>query len=216
MLPEFSLQSLQSGFWFDIFKDVLGGAIFWFLGWLIWRLVRLIQHVFRMSRAYYRINGTWIGPCTLPRPGQKAVEGIEIYHLHKRGEDVTFSFFHYRPDLPKITRYEGAGVYRGGMFSAFYYLADPNACESGVFVLLKLGELFKGIYAQYLHAEGWKPYQSGESFILRRIQISFRQQIKMLFHRPPFPSYAEAKALYDAARLDQPDPEVPPPVVVSS
>lgn len=215
MLPEFSLIALQNGFWPEVFKDVLAGAIWAVLAWLIWRLFRVVQHLFRIRRPYYRINGTWIGPCTLPRPGHVEVEGIEIYHLNKRGEDVTFSFFHYRPDTPKITRYEGAGVYRGGMFSAFYFLADSNACESGVFVLLKLGELFKGIYAQYIHTSGMKPYQSGESLILRRIQISLWQQIKMLLRRPPFPSYAQAKALYDAARRDQPDPEVQSQGVVS-
>jgi hypothetical protein len=215
LLPEFSLIAFQNGFWFEIFKNVLAGAIWAVLAWLIWKLVRVVQHLIKIRRTYYRINGTWIGPCTLPRPGQVEVEGIEIYHLNKRGENVTFSFFHYRPDTPTITRYEGAGVYRGGMFSAFYFLADSNACESGVFVLLKLGELFKGIYAQYLQSSGMKPYQSRESFILRRIRISFWQQVKMLLRRPPFPSYEQAKALYDAARHEQPDPEVQAEVVIS-
>jgi hypothetical protein len=133
------------------------------------------------------------------------VEGVEIYHLNKSKENVTFSFFHYRPDIPKITRYEGAGVYRGEMLSAFYYVAESESSESGVLVLHKVGEMFKGGYAQYLPTGGMKLYQSSECFILRRIQISLWAQVKMLLKRPPVPSYQQAKQLYDAARTEQPD-----------
>jgi hypothetical protein len=207
LLPGFSLIALQGGFWFDVFTNVFAGAVWAVIAWLTWKTIRIIQHLFRVSRAYYRINGTWIGPCNLPRHSGD-VEGIEIYHLNKRKENVTFSFFHYRPDTPKITRYEGAGVYRGEMLSGFYYVAESESSESGVLVLHKVGEMFKGGYAQYLPSGGMKLYQSSECFILRRIQISFWAQVKMLLHSPPFPSYAQAKKLYDAALTEQPDIEV--------
>jgi len=207
LLPGFSLIALQGGFWSDVFTNVFAGAVWAVLAWLSWKLIRIIQNLFRVSRAYYRINGTWIGPCNLPRHSGE-VEGIEIYHLNKRKENVTFSFFHYRPDIPKITRYEGAGIYRGEMLSAFYYVAESESSESGVLVLHKVGEMFKGGYEQYLPSGGMKLYQSSEVFILRRIQISLWAQVRMLLQRPPVPSYQQAKQLYDAARNEQPDTEV--------
>lgn len=218
MLPEFSLIIFQSELLFDIFKNVLAGAIWAVLAWLIWRISRVIQHVFKVSRAYYGINGAWIGPCSLPRhSGDRAVqvEGIEIYHLRKNKENLAFSFFHYRPDSPAIIRYEGTGVYRGERVSAFYFIDDSKVSESGVFGLRKVGDLFKGFYAQYPRSSV-KPYQSPEVFILRRIQISFWAQMKMLLHRPPYGSYAEVERLYVAAQRDQPDPEAQSQVVVSS
>jgi hypothetical protein len=204
LLPKFSLLAFQNGFWFNVFTNVFAGAVWALLVWLGWRLIRVLQHLFRVSRAYYRINGTWIGPCKLPRHTGE-VEGIEIYHLNKRKENVTFSFFHYRPDVQKIIRYEGAGVYRGEVLSAFYYIADPQSSESGVFVLHKSGEMFKGVYAQYLLSSGMRLYQSPEDFSLRRIQIPLLAQLKMLLQRPPVASYTQAKQLYEAARTEQPD-----------
>lgn len=218
MLLEFSLIAFQNGFWPEVFKDVLAGAIWAVLAWLIYRLFRVIQHIFKVSRAYYRINGAWIGPCSLPRHSgdrEVQVEGIEIYHLRKSKENLALSFFHYRPDSAEITRYEGAGVYRGERISAFYFIDDSKVAESGVFVLRQVGELFKGFYAQYPRSSV-KPYQSKEVFILRRIQISLWAQLKMLLHRPPYRSYAEVEKLYEAAQREQPDPEVQSAVVVSS
>jgi hypothetical protein len=91
------------------------------------------------------------------------------------------------------------------MLSAFYYIADSKRSESGVFVLHKMGEMFRGVYAQYLLSFGTKLYQSPEDFILRRIQISLWAQVKMLMHMPPFSSYPQAKKLYDLAQAEQPD-----------
>jgi len=51
-------------------------------------------------------------------------------------------------------------IYRGEMLSAFYYIADSKRSESGVFVLHKMGEMFRGVYAQYLLSFGMKLYQS--------------------------------------------------------
>lgn len=212
MLPEFSLLALQQSVFHEIWINVLAGVILAVLGWLFWKSFRVIQHLFRVSRAYYRINGAWIGPCTLPRhkeEGEVEVEGIEIYHLKRNKEDVTFSFFHYRPDTSQVIRYEGSGVYRGGRISAFYYIDDSKSCESGVFVLRQVSELFKGFYAQYPRSSV-KPYHSAEVFILRRIHIPLWAQVKMLFHRPPFPKYDEVQQLYEAARKELPDPEPQP------
>ena len=154
MLPEFSLIALQQSAVRDIGMNVLAGAIWAVLGWLFWKSFRAIQHLFRVSRAYYRING-------------------------------------------------------GGRISAFYYVDDSKSCESGVFVLRQVSELFTGFYAQYPRSSV-KPYHSAEVFILRRIQIPLSAQVKMLFHRPPFEKYDEVQKLYEAARKELPDPEPQP------
>lgn len=200
MLPNLSLITLPTGFWVGVFTSLIATALWVILSWWI----RALQHLFRVSSSEYRINGVWIGPCTIPRH-KGEVEGLEIYHLNRRKEKVTFSFFHYRPDIKEIIRYEGGGVYRGEVLSAFYFIADQKSSESGVFVLHKVGEMFKGIYAQYLFTLGMRPYQSSEDFILRRIQIPLLAQVKMLLHRPPFSSYEQVKTLYDAVQTEQPD-----------
>ena len=198
MLPKFSLILIPGGFWLGVSTSLVATLLWVVLHWWI----RVLQHILRVSSSEYRINGIWIGPCTLPRPTGE-VEGIEIYHLNRRKENVTFSFFHYRHDTQEVVRYEGAGVFRGQVLSAFYFIADSEHSESGVFVLRTLDEMFKGIYAQYV--SGMKPYQSQEDFILRRIQIPFWAQVKMLMHQPPFRSYTQVKQLYEAARTEQPE-----------
>lgn len=206
MLHELSLIALEGGFWSSVLSSLVAAPLWAAIAWLGWSLIRILQRLCKARRTYYSINGIWIGTCTLPRDSGE-VEGIEIYHLNKSKGNITLSFFHYRPDKPKITRYEGAGVYRGAMISAFYYIADSKRAESGVIVLQRVGETFKGGYAQYIPSTG-KLYQSS-SFILRRIQISLWSQVRMLwFRQPPFQSYEQAKQLYEAAREEQPDPVV--------
>jgi hypothetical protein len=124
LLPEFSLLALQNGFGYNVFINLFAAAIWAVLGWLGWKVIGVLLHLFRVSRPYYRINGTWIGLCKLPRHHgedevEVEVEGIEIYQLNKRKENVTFSFFHYRPDTTQVVRYEGTGVFRGQLLSAF-------------------------------------------------------------------------------------------------
>jgi len=107
--------------------------------------------------------------------------------------------------VKKITRYEGAGIYRDGILSAFYYIAETQTSESGVFVLRKVGEKFKGVYAQYDVVADMKLFRSDENLILRRIQISLWAQVKMILRRPPFRCYLRAKDLYDKACIEQPE-----------
>jgi len=203
LLSVFSLIILLSDFWSSLFTNILAGVLLTLMGWLAWRLKRIVQHLLKASSPY-RINGIWIGLCKLPRHPAD-VEAIEIYHLNRRDENITLRFFHYRPDEPKITRYEGAGIYRGEVLSAFYYIAEAEISESGVFVCHKVGEIFKGVYAQYDLSLGMKLYQSPENFILRRIQISLWPQVRMILGRAPFPRYDNVKRLYDKALAKQPN-----------
>ena len=80
MLSELSLIALQGDFLFNVIASLVAGVLLTGLGWIAVVMIRGTQFLFRASRAYYRINGIWIGPCTLPRHSGE-VEGIEIYHL---------------------------------------------------------------------------------------------------------------------------------------
>ena len=203
MLSDFSPILLQGSFWPGVWPSIVAGLILNALGWMLWGLWQVIKYLFKASRAYYRITGIWIAPCKLPRFPSN-VEAIEIYRLNRTRENVAIRFFQYRRDTKKIVRYEGAGIYRDEVLSAFYYIADPQTCESGVFVVRKVGEKFKGVYAQYDLVAGMEPYQSPEDFILRRIQISLWAQFKMSLRLPPFSNYDRAKGLYDKACAEQP------------
>jgi len=132
------------------------------------------------------------------------VEAVEIYRLVTKKEHVRLTFFHYLPNMSDVRRYEGAGIYRGMVLSAFYYIPEPQCSESGVFVLRNVGEKFKGIYAQYDLVADMKLFTSNEDFFLRRVHISTWAQLKMMLGKPPFPCYQQARALYDAAVKEQP------------
>ena len=121
-------------------------------------------------------------------------------------EHVTLTFFNYLPNVKTVQKYEGAGIYRGMVLSAFYYIPEPQSSESGVFVLRKAGEKFKGCYAQYdLIANMRLHLSKKEDLILRRVQrISLWVQLKMMWGFPPFPCYQPAKELYDAVLREQP------------
>lgn len=198
MLPEFSQFALQSSFWFDVFTNIFAAVLLSTLAWLIVRLIRIVLHLIHTGPAYHRLTGIWIGVCKLPThpPG---VDAIEIYRLNERKQSVSLRFFQYLPNPTKITRYEGGGIYRDGLLAAFYYIADPHNVESGVLMMRKDGNRFKGVYAQYVLESEMTVFQSPEDFVLRRIQISLWAQVRMLFGRPPFRDYKPVKELYDQA-----------------
>jgi hypothetical protein len=147
----------------------------------------------------------WVATCELPR--YRGIKAIEIYRLATKKEHVTISFFSYLPKAEKPQKYDGAGIYRGIVLSAFYYISEPQSSESGVFVLRKAGEEFRGYYAQYDLIANMKVHVSKkEDFVLTRLRkISFWAQIKMMWGFPPFCCYDQAKLLYDEV--------VPPPDV---
>jgi len=197
VLQDASQNGPWSGFWKEFLLGILTAIVISFLGWLFLRIRSGIRNLLR-ARSRYRITGTWIGSCRLHRHPPK-VEAVEIYRLVTKKEYVKFTFFHYLPNMNDVRRYEGAGIYRGMVLSAFYYIPEPQCSESGVFVLRKVGEKFKGVYAQY-------DLISNENFVLRRVHISTWSQVKMMFGRAPFHCHQQARDLYDAAVKEQPEP----------
>lgn len=191
---------LQGGFWGSFWGTLIQGAlaavVLSFLSWLLVRIVRGIRQVLR-ARGRYRITGIWLGKCKLPR--WEGAEAIEIYRLVTKKEHVTISFFNYLEDKP-IQKYEGAGIYRGNVMSAFYYIPDPTRSESGVFVIRNDGEKFKGYYAQYDPGAGMEFHiNEDEDFVLTRVpKFLFWPQIKMTWGRRPFNDYEKAKLLHDS------------------
>jgi hypothetical protein len=203
----FSQIAFQNGFWSEVrnqlpglFAAVVVAAAVWFGNLMVKRFVL----PFVRARSRYRITGIWIGTCKLPRY-REGVEAVEIYRLVTKNEHVRFKFFNYLPNVNTVQKYKGAGIYRGMVLSAFYYIPVPQSSESGVFVLRKAGEEFKGIYAQYDLIADMKLHTSKEDFNLMRVRISFWRQMKMMLGLPPFPCYQQAKNLYDAVLREHPD-----------
>jgi hypothetical protein len=199
---EIALQGVFWGsFWGNLIQGALAAVILSSLSWLFVRTIRGIRQLLR-ARGAYRITGIWIGTCELPRyRGDKA---IEIYRLVTKKEQVTISVFHYPPNGEKIQKYEGAGIYRGNLISAFYYIPEPNSLESGVFVIKQEAEKFIGHYSQYDPKANMEFLSNkDEDFVLTRVpKFDFWPQIKMtlkmMWGRPPYTDYAQAKLLHDS------------------
>jgi hypothetical protein len=184
-------------FWGTLIQGALAAAILSFLSWLAVRIIRGFRQLLR-ARGGYRITGIWLGKCKLPRYGE-GVEAIEIYRLVTKKEYVTISFFHYL-EGKSIINYAGAGIFRGYVMSAFYYIPDPDRSESGVFVIRQNGEKFKGYYAQYDPGADMKFHiNKDEDFVLTRVpKFPIWPQIRMTWGWPPYTDYKQAKLLHDS------------------
>ncbi len=171
-------------------------------GWLVKYLLGELETL-RKIRSKFSITGIWIGICKLPSY-PPAIEAIEIYRFVIKREHVSLTFFNYRSDVP-VSKYKGTGIYRGNMFSAFYYLPQKTSFESGVFVVRLSGLKLRGVYAQYdPRAEEKLLVSPRQQFELMRIQISFRARLRMWFGRPPFQTYSEVEKLYKETLADYP------------
>jgi len=180
---------------------------------LVLFIVRWVgRRVHTLMKMYERFTlaGFWIGKCTLPHY-PTGEEAIEIYRLKTTGDYVTFKFFNYLRPRPEIMRYDGAGISRSQLFSAFYYVPSRNSSESGVFSVRKSGDCLKGTYAQFDLKDNEKLEQSRDDFMLTRIQLPRFARLKMRLNRPPYRTYEEAKAKYDAALKANGSPDVAKP-----
>jgi len=154
-------------------------------------------------RGSFTLSGVWVGLCRLPNypPG---VEAVEIYRVVARGNQIDLSFFNYRPDVREIVKYEGAGVLRGQLLSAYYFVPRSGSSESGVFVLKLFGDNLNGVYAQYDARAGAKLVVSPEDeFALNRIALGAYGRLRLVFGLAPVKSHTEARALYDRVATTQ-------------
>jgi hypothetical protein len=194
--PTYLLISLPIDTWsvvVGVVISLLSGVIIFFFK----SLLRSIGSVLGRGPRY-SLAGIWIGTCILPNypPG---VVAIEIYRLVVRGDHVSFKFFNYRPDIKTILKYLGAGICRAQLFSAYYYIPLPHRSESGVFALRKIGELLRGVYAQYdLHANE-ELKVSPENFSLMRVELPLWKSFRMALGKPPCGKHEEVKKLYEQA-----------------
>lgn len=190
--PTYSLIKIPDNFGWGVLTGLITTLVLFIVRWM-WRGVRTLLKMYQR----FTLAGIWIGKCKLPSypPGEEA---IEIYRLKTAGDHVTFKFFNYlHTRRPEIIRYDGEGIARSQLFSAFYYVPLRNSSESGVISVRKRGDRLKGTYAQYdLANEELK--QSPDDFLLTRIQLPLFKRLKMRLNRPPYRTYTEAKATYDA------------------
>jgi hypothetical protein len=179
------------GFWTGIITSLVATL-------LIFGLNRVTHSVQRLLRLHIRftLSGVWIGTCTLPHYPAR-VEAVEIYRLAMRGDNVTLEFFNYRPDETNVLKYLGAGICRGQLLSAFYYIPVREQSDSGVIVVRKVGETLKGFYAQYDLVANEELKVSPDDFVLRRIKIPWWRCIRMACGLAPYKTHADVRALYD-------------------
>jgi hypothetical protein len=207
--PTYLLISLPIDTWsvvVGVVISLLSGVIIFFFKSLL-RIIAIV--VGRGPR--YSLAGIWIGTCVLPNYPQGVV-AIEIYRLVVRGDHVSFKFFNYRPDIRAILKYLGAGISRGQLLSAYYYMPLAQRSESGVFAMRKTGEILLGVYAQYDLRADEKLKVSRENFALMRVEIPLWNHLRMRVNKPPFGKYEEVEKLYNnalAAYALQPAAESP-------
>jgi hypothetical protein len=194
MLPSFTF---PDGFWIGIVTSLVATVLIVILSWLSNAVQRLLQR-----HSQFTLSGVWIGACELPHYPPDT-EAIEIYRLVQRGDHVSFKFFNYRPDVGKVLKYLGAGICRGQLLSAFYYIPMREKSDSGVFIVRKVGETLKGVYAQYdlRAAEALKI--SAEDFVLSRIEIPRWNRMRMAAGFRPYATHREVRALYDGTQAEQ-------------
>lgn len=165
---------------------------------VLWRFIRHI----RQSRQAHSVSGCWTGTCVLP--SYNGTAHVEIWRIVQNREDISLSFFSYPPDgRPTLCR--GVGVFRVSMLSAIYYTPSSDTYESGVLALRLKGRRLIGLYAQFDPNDPEEPFFiSDTSFCLTRIQLPFRQRVRMLFGLPPVMTYSQAAALYASVQLPKP------------
>jgi hypothetical protein len=189
----FGLIVLPPGFWWGVLASLIATFLAVFLGWLLRSGRRILRMYQRFSLA-----GIWMGTCELPNypPG---VVAIEIYRLVVRGDHVSFKFFNYRPDIETISKYRGAGICRAQLLSAYYYIPLPHRSESGVFAVRKIGEMLRGVYAQYDLRANEELKVSPENFFLMRVELPWWKRLRMIVDKPPYRKHDEVEQLYKRA-----------------
>lgn len=188
------LKTLSNGFWGDLAVHILAAILLIIAGHLIFQLAHAIGR-FRQLRHSFSLAGSWIATCKLPSYPSK-VEAVEIYRLVVKHDRIDFCFFNYRPDVPTVRKYVGAGACRGHLLSVFYYIPARHSVESGVFIARLVGHTLKGLYAQYDARADEELYVSPENFTLKRVRLDFSQQLRLVLGKKPVKGHAEALRLY--------------------
>lgn len=187
-----------SGLWGDTaLQKILQALGIIAFGWVVKRVFGEVETLLKI-RSKFSLTGIWIGICKLPSYPPD-IEAIEIYRLVVKREQVTFTFFNYRKDVP-VVKYKGVGINRGNMFSAFYYIPSKLSFESGVFVVRLAGVKLRGVYAQYdPRADERLLVSPKQQFELIRIQLPLRARLRMWFGRSPFLTFSDVEKLYKEA-----------------
>jgi len=158
----------------------------------------LIHHFLGFFGNGDSIRGNWVTAFESPAGG----DCIEIYRLAELRR-TTFVFIQqYKPvDGGGIARrrFSGQGVRHGDLLYAYYNSIDSDDDRAGVMVLERSHDpetLEKRVRAQY-----WEAYPVGGAGLkeieaaihLKKIDLSYRQKLKLIFGRYLFESYEDAQ-----------------------
>jgi hypothetical protein len=147
-----------------------------------------------------RLNGIWLAKVRYANvPGRR---GYELLRISQQAGKFTIYKEHYNSHLRLPVRLRGEGVFRGGMGSAYFYLNQTSAHQSGTMTFQKKGTDFgppvlKGVYTQIIDREGELEGPLMEPYNLIRVQISLWQQFKRVIGRTYFENFGDIDTYVD-------------------
>jgi hypothetical protein len=163
-------------------------------------------------RNKFDLSGYWAGECELP-----TVSSHELWRYSLTRHSVKLVLYSYTSvagEKPK--KWIGGGVFRGNRLSAYYYLEDPNAPESGTITMELRGRSLIGVYAQFdpKLIVSKRDYEQVRVNLTRRERIKMR--VKMLFGVPPVGTREDVVTLIKKAKRQREVPGAPGPSVCHS
>lgn len=147
---------------------------------------------FKFSKAQgFTISGTWLADFPSYIPGK---HNIELVRISQEQEKIRLYIEHYNNlERNNFLKVEGSGVFRASKMSAVYYPIGTSDSRSGVFTLRTIttptGDVLKGKYAEFESTEKGDILHNNEDYTLTRINLPWKNRIKMKLNIPCFKNY---------------------------
>lgn len=141
----------------------------------------------------FSLNGNWLSITyhDSERTNAKHIDIIEVKH---QSSDIKVIIWHYGSMYmtKKWYKYYGQGVQKGQNVSIYYYLASKVYPETGCAVFHLEGAKLVGPFIQYTVKDNDSSLLiSDKDYCLRRVNLPFKQRMKMLIGKPPFKDFNE-------------------------
>jgi hypothetical protein len=173
-----------------------------FLTNFFWARLTTLLPSFANNRAQ-NLSGIWLAKVRYANvPGRK---GYDVIRIKEQFGSLYIYKEHYNSNLYYPAKVRGAGIFRGGMVSAYYYQEEKNAFTSGTMTFKQSDTdygpaVLVGVYTQIIDREGEEKGPLMEPYNLIRITIPFWQQTKRLFGRTYFKNFGHVENF--VARID--------------
>lgn len=147
-----------------------------------------------------KLDGVWLARVRYANvPGRK---GLEILRIREQFGSLFIYKEHYNSNHRAPVRLRGAGIFRGGMASAYFYHDEKNAYASGTMTFRQSSTdygppVLVGVYTQIIDREGETKGPLMEPYNLVRIQLPYWQQLKRLVGRTYFENYDDIESFVE-------------------